>query len=85
MVFTDVTMPGTLNGFHLARLIRREYPHIAVLVSSGALPKGFRGEAPEARFIPKPYRMTEVVQIIRGMMNDSPSLRNAGPSQGERG
>jgi DNA-binding response OmpR family regulator len=65
VVFTDVTMPGTLNGFDLARLVRRAYPHVHVLVSSGALPTGFSGEAPDARFIPKPYRMRDVVRIIR--------------------
>jgi CheY-like chemotaxis protein len=27
VVFTDITMPGTLHGFDLARLIRRTYPH----------------------------------------------------------
>jgi CheY-like chemotaxis protein len=67
VVFTDITMPGTLNGFDLARLVRRLYPRISVLVSSGALPSGFTGEAPDARFVPKLYRMTEVVRIIRGM------------------
>lgn len=67
VVFTDVTMPGTLNGFDLARMVRQAYPHVHVLVSSGALPSGFSGEAPEARFVPKPYRMTDVVRIIRTM------------------
>lgn len=67
VVFTDVTMPGALNGFDLARLVRRTYPQVHVLISSGALPNGFSGEAPEARFVPKPYRMTDVVRIIRGM------------------
>ena len=67
VVFTDITMPGALNGFDLARLVRRTYPHIPVLVSSGALPPGFSGEAPDARFIPKPYRMRDVVRIIRTM------------------
>jgi hypothetical protein len=37
------------------------------VVSSGALPPGFSGEAPDARFVPKPYRMTDIVRIIRGM------------------
>jgi CheY-like chemotaxis protein len=67
VVFTDVTMPGTLNGFDWARLVRSLYPRVAVLVSSGALPSGFNGEAPDARFVPKPYRMMDVVRIIRGM------------------
>jgi CheY-like chemotaxis protein len=67
VVFTDITMPGTLNGFDLARLIRSTYPHVHVVVSSGALPPGFSGEAPDAHFVPKPYCMTDVVRIIRGM------------------
>jgi CheY-like chemotaxis protein len=68
VVFTDVAMPGTLNGFDLARLVRRTYPHINLLVCSGALPPGFSGEAPEARFVRKPYRVAEIAPIIRGMM-----------------
>jgi hypothetical protein len=38
-----------------------------VLVTSGALPSGFSGQAPQARFVPKPYRMSEVIRSIRGM------------------
>jgi CheY-like chemotaxis protein len=68
VVFTDVTMPGALNGFDLTRLVRRTYPHINVLVCSGALPPGFSGEAPEARFVRKPYRVAEIAPILRGMM-----------------
>jgi hypothetical protein len=60
-------MPGVLNGFDLARLTQRLYPHVVVLVTSGALPPGFSGEAPLARFVPKPYRMSEVIRIIRAM------------------
>ncbi|EIM26861.1 response regulator [Microvirga lotononidis] len=67
VVFTDITMPGTLNGHDLARLVRRAYPHVHVLVSSGALPPGFSGEVPDGRFVPKPYRMTDIVRIIREM------------------
>lgn len=67
VLFTDVSMPGTLNGFDLARRVQALYPQIAVLVTSGALPSGFSGEAPQARFVPKPYRMSEVIRIIRGM------------------
>jgi CheY-like chemotaxis protein len=67
VLFTDVSMPGTLNGFDLARWVETLYPHIVVLVTSGALPSGFSGQAPQARFVPKPYRMSEVIRSIRGM------------------
>ena len=68
VVFTDVAMLGALSGFDLARLVHQRYPHINVLVCSGALPPGFSGEAPEARFVRKPYRVAEIAPIIRGMM-----------------
>lgn len=64
VVFTDIAMPGALNGFDLARLIRRTYPHIHGLISSGALPCG---EGPDARLILKPYRIGDVVRIVRTM------------------
>lgn len=54
VVFTDVTLPGTLNGFDLARLVRRTHPHVHVLVSSGVLPSGFSGVAPTRASCPSP-------------------------------
>jgi CheY-like chemotaxis protein len=63
VVFTDVAMPGTLDGVDLTRLVRMTYPHTNVLVCSGALPPGFSGEA---RFVRKPYRVAEIAPIIRG-------------------
>ena len=68
LVFTDVAMPGTMDGFDLARAILAMYPHIPVLIASGALPKGITEVMPGTRFLPKPYRMTHVVQVIREMM-----------------
>lgn len=67
VLFTDVSMPGSLNGFDLARRVQALYPHMVVLVTSGALPSGFSGEVPKAKFVPKPNRMSEVIRIIRGM------------------
>lgn len=65
VVFTDVALSGDLNGFDLARIARTLYPQIIVIVVSGALPFGFSGLAPDARFLPKPYRMKEVIRLIR--------------------
>jgi DNA-binding response OmpR family regulator len=35
VVFTDVTMPGALNGFGLAQWVRRERPGVRVILTSG--------------------------------------------------
>ena len=32
---TDVEMPGSLDGFTLARLVRQAWPHIGIVVTSG--------------------------------------------------
>jgi len=77
VVFTDVAMPGDLNGFDLARLAGTLYPEIAVIVVSGALPSGFSGVAPDAHFLPKPYRMTRVIGLIRRL-----TAEQACPAQG---
>jgi CheY-like chemotaxis protein len=65
VVFTDVTMPGILNGFDLAQIAQTLHPNISVIVTSGALPSGFTGVAPDARFVKKPYRMTHVIELLR--------------------
>jgi hypothetical protein len=74
VVFTDVTMPGKLNGFDLARIAQVLYSDISVIVASGPLPSGFSGLAPDCRFLQKPYRITGVIALIReltGGLSDS--------------
>ncbi len=35
LVFTDIRMPGEMNGFDLAAWIRKQYPDVGVLLTSG--------------------------------------------------
>jgi DNA-binding NtrC family response regulator len=68
VVFTDVHMPGPMDGLMLAHHVRRHWPHISLLVTSG---QGFVSEdaMPEGgRFIPKPYRLDHVVHHIRELV-----------------
>jgi two-component system, response regulator PdtaR len=63
-VFTDVEMPGLLNGLALARRIRERWPSTGVVVTS-ALPR-YADKVPEScGFLLKPYAGPELIRQIR--------------------
>jgi two-component system NtrC family sensor kinase len=72
MLFTDIVMPGELDGMALAHRIRQEYPDIAILLTSGyasaanSLAAGF----PVLR---KPYRLPTLARAIRDALERQPA------------
>ncbi len=77
-VFTDVTMPGSMDGIELARLVRTRWPEIALVVTSGdelsemvRLPSG-------VRFLRKPYQYASVVEELLADRLATVSPRRAG-------
>jgi PAS domain S-box-containing protein len=64
LVFTDIVMPGELDGLSLARHIKEEYPDVAVLLTTGyakavnTLEAGF----PVLR---KPYQLSALARALR--------------------
>jgi CheY-like chemotaxis protein len=64
-LFTDVEMPGAMDGLMLARQIHLDWPLICVMVASGQVNPEV-GEMPEnSRFFKKPYNIGTVVAHIR--------------------
>jgi CheY-like chemotaxis protein len=69
VLFTDVDMPGSMDGLALAERVHRRWPHVLLLVSSGHA-RPHPDEIPDhGRFIPKPYRPTTLVSQIHDMMH----------------
>ena len=66
-LFTDVHMPGDLDGIGLVQHARLHWPWLSLLVTSGrAYPKA--GSMPHGtRFISKPYEFAHVIRHIREM------------------
>lgn len=65
-VFSDVNLPGTLNGIGLVRWLRSHRPETPVLLTSGAItpqdvPADLRGTC---ELLLKPYDIDEVVRRI---------------------
>ena len=70
IVFTDVDMPGSLNGFEFSRLVHQGWPEVAILVSSGKMAPN-DGDLPEgAAFIAKPYRPDELVEQLHKLVRE---------------
>jgi CheY-like chemotaxis protein len=72
LLFTDVQMPGTKNGFELARKVADRWPYISVVVASGAAAPG-PGDLPaNSRFISKPFSAALVHEVLRDHCHSSP-------------
>jgi CheY-like chemotaxis protein len=70
VLFSDVDMP-ILDGFSLARLVALRWPHIPILITSGKVRPDFGDMPCGARFLPKPYRPSELVAEIRNLIAQS--------------
>lgn len=69
IVFTDIEMPGTMDGLKLARAIRDRWPPIELILTSGKHHlEGDRIPA-RGRFLPKPYSPDTVVATIERLVN----------------
>jgi two-component system, response regulator PdtaR len=63
VVFTDIQLPGMLDGLALANMIRAAHPLLPVVITSGNTAK--RTEASRiGKFVPKPYQIGDVVKLI---------------------
>ncbi len=70
-VFTDVNMPGSLDGIRLAHAIHARSPGTVIIVTSGAMRPAEGELPPEARFISKPYRAEALVQGISALLGSA--------------
>jgi predicted PurR-regulated permease PerM len=65
VVFTDIQMPGSMDGLKLAAAIRGRWPPIKIVATSG-LGKISEDDLPAgSRFLPKPYSAQQIVGALR--------------------
>lgn len=71
LVFSDVRMPGSMDGFGLARWLRKHYPEIPVLLTSGYNSSRSLSVdvAPGVKLIEKPYSQAHVARRIRDLLD----------------
>jgi two-component system, response regulator PdtaR len=64
-LFTDVNMPGSMNGLELARCAHHKWPWLPVMIGSGAAPDTL---PPSGRFLPKPYKLGDLPDRMRDLI-----------------
>jgi CheY-like chemotaxis protein len=63
VLFTDVNMPGSLDGLALARLVHEQWPDIKLVVTSG---RPLAAATPDdGQFLAKPYTLDVLTKAVR--------------------
>lgn len=64
VLFTDILMPGSMNGLALAEYSSEHYPGMSIVVTSGYYP-GQWGDAPiRFPFLAKPYSFASLLTVL---------------------
>lgn len=67
IVFTDVAMPGGMDGMRLAACIRDRWPPIEIIMTSGHVRPDPAALPTRTEFFAKPYRHDQVTAAMRRM------------------
>jgi CheY-like chemotaxis protein len=67
VLFTDINMPGSMDGLDLARRVHQLRPDVQLVITSGKLRPG-RADLPgEGQFIGKPYGERQFISLIEAV------------------
>ena len=69
LIFSDVHMPGSMDGLDLARRIRNERPFLPIILTSGRMN---RPDIGGTILLPKPYELHRAVALVRSALRASP-------------
>ena len=66
-VVSDIAMPGSINGFELAREVQRRWPQIGLVLVSGQMEPLNPHFPGGAFFLSKPFKASTLLRLLRDM------------------
>ena len=63
-IFTDVEMPGSMDGLKLAHMVNQRWPPVAILIASGYAKLSAKDLPAEAQFFAKPYNPAVIAEAL---------------------
>jgi CheY-like chemotaxis protein len=64
VVFTDIQVPGSMDGLKLAAAVRDRWPPVKIVATSGRVKRGPSDLPQGGRFLQKPYSIAEITKIL---------------------
>ncbi len=79
LLFTDIQMPGSMDGLKLAHAAHRRWPHIKIILVSGQIAVTDADKPDDSRFFPKPLEIQQMISELqeivgKGVLKVMPSL-----------
>ena len=79
LLFTDIQMPGSMDGLKLAHAAHARWPHIKIVLVSGQIAVTDSDKPADSRFFPKPLEIQQMIvelqeMVGKGALKVMPSL-----------
>lgn len=69
LLFTDIDMPGSMDGLKLAAAVRDRWPPVKIIVTSGARTVEITDMPDGSVFFSKPYTHVAVIKSMRELLS----------------
>lgn len=70
LLFTDIQMPGSMDGLKLAHAAHSRWPHIKIILVSGQIAVTDVDKPDESRFFPKPLEIQQMISELQEMVGN---------------
>ena len=71
LMFTDIQMPGSMDGLGLAHSVHERWPPIKIIMVSGQLKLANTDIPPDSRFFEKPFEAGEMIAEMQSMIGQA--------------
>jgi DNA-binding NtrC family response regulator len=71
VLFTDIDMPGPMDGLKLSHYVRERWPQIRIVITSGHVFTTAAQMPAQSEFIAKPHQPCDLQRLFRAIEQDS--------------
>src|SRR3954464_13625890 len=68
LLFSDIQMPGSMDGLKLAHAVHHRWPSIRIILVSGQVKVSDEAKPADSRFVGKPLEVKQMIAELQGMV-----------------